>query len=191
MSRKILLHTCCVSCLSIVHKKLTDNNYLPLVFFYNPSIQGKVEYLNRLKDVSEYCRQSNLEIIIPDYNEDDFLKPIKPWQDPKSLKYINDKNRFRRKRCEFCYEIKIQRTAFEAKKRRIKSFSTTLLASPYQDHEFIDYISSQIAKENKLEFVYDDFRKGYWQGRNYSRNHKYMIPSYCGCTFSVTERMLE
>lgn len=191
MSKKILLHTCCASCLSFVHKKLSEKDFLPIVYYYNPSIQGKIEYLNRLKDVEDYCEKNYLEIIIPEYNEDEFNLPIKPWLDQKSLKYINDKNRFKRKRCEFCYELKIRQTAVEAKKRRLKYFSTTLLASPYQDHEFIDYIASEIAKEKNLDFVYDDFRKGYWQGRNYSRNHKYMIPSYCGCTFSVAERMLE
>lgn len=191
MSKKILLHTCCVSCLSIVHKKLAENDLLPAVYYYNPSIQRKVEYLNRLKDVENYCRKNQLEIIIPEYNEDDFNTPIKPWLDQKSLKYINDKNRFKRKRCEFCYELKIKHTASFARKKRIPRFSTTLLASPYQDHEFIDYISSEIAKKNNLEFVYGDFRKGFWQGRNYGRVHKYMIPSYCGCVFSLSERMLE
>ena len=191
MSKKILLHTCCVSCLSIVHKKLLDNDFSPVIFYYNPSIQGKIEYLNRLKDVTEYCQKNSLEIIVPEYNEEEFFKPLRPWQDKNSLKYINDNNRFRRKRCEFCYQLKIYRTASEAKKTRVNFFSTTLLASPYQDHEFIDYISSQIAKENDLEFIYEDFRKGYWQGRNFSRSHKYIIPTYCGCTFSQTERMLE
>lgn len=189
--KKILLHTCCVSCLSFVHKKLAEKDLVPVVFYYNPSIQGKIEFLNRLKDVEEYCSGYELEIIVPQYNEEEFLKPIRPWQDTKSMKYINDKNRFRRKRCEFCYELKLFHTAKEAKKRRIRRFSTTLLASPYQDHEFIDYISSQIAKENGLDFVYDDFRKGYWQGRNYSKSHKFMVPSYCGCSFSVSEKMLE
>ncbi|MCX6810753.1 MAG: epoxyqueuosine reductase QueH [Candidatus Berkelbacteria bacterium] len=189
--KKILLHTCCVSCLSYVHNKLAERDFSPIIFYYNPSIQGKIEYLNRLKDVDDYCQKNGLEVIIPEYNEEEFFKPIKLWQDPKSLKFINDKNRFRRKRCEFCYQLKMFRTAEQAKKKRIKYFSTTLLTSPYQDHEFIDYIASQIAKEKNLEFVYDDFRKGYWQGRNYSRSHKFMIPSYCGCTFSINERMLE
>jgi len=170
---------------------MAEKDFLPVVFYYNPSIQGKTEYLNRLKDVEEYCQNNQLEIIIPEYNEEEFFRPIKLWQDPKSLKYINDKNRFRRKRCEFCYELKIGKTAEQAKKKRLKYFSTTLLTSPYQDHEFIDYIASQIAKEDNLEFIYDDFRKGYWQGRNYSRSHRYMIPSHCGFTFSINERMLE
>lgn len=191
MSNKILLHTCCVSCLSIVHKKLAEKDFLPVVFYYNPSVQGKVEYLNRLKDVQSYCVEKCLEIVIPNYDEEEFNKPILPWQDPKSLKFINDKNRFKRKRCEFCYELKLRQSAAEAAKRKIKTFSTTLLASPYQDHEFIDYIASEISKETGSDFLYDDFRKGYWQGRNYSRSHKYMIPTYCGCTFSIAERMLE
>lgn len=189
--KKILLHTCCVSCLSYVHNKILQKGFLPIVFYYNPSIHDRVEYLNRLKDVQSYCKKNNLEVIIPDYNDQEFFQPLKPWLDPKSLKYINDKNRFRRKRCEFCYQLKMLQTAKEAKKRRIKNFSTTLLISPYQDHEFIDYISSQIAKDCDLDFFYQDFRKGYWQGRNYSRSHKFVIPSYCGCTFSINEKMLE
>jgi len=189
--KKLLLHTCCAPCLSYVNKRLKDNDYQPIIFFYNPSIQGKIEYLNRLKDVQTFCGDNNLEIVVPEYDEKEFFSPIEPWMDSKSIKYISDKNRFKRKRCEFCYELKIKKTVLEAKKRRLKSFSSTLLASPYQDHDFLDYISSLLAKGNKIEFVYEDFRKGFWQGRNNSRSHKYLVPTYCGCTFSQTERMLE
>lgn len=189
--KKLLLHTCCVSCLSYASKKITERGFKPTVFYYNPNIHGKIEFLNRLKDVQGFVQEKGIGIIIPNYNEMEFFKPIEPWQDAKSIKYIADKNRFRRKRCEFCYHLRMAKTAEEAKRRRIKHFSTTLLTSPYQDHEFIDYISSQLAKEYRLEFVYLDLRKGFWQGRNYCRAHKYMIPSYCGCTFSTTERMLE
>jgi len=189
--KKLLLHTCCVSCLSYVTKKLAEKGFRPVVFYYNPNIHGKVEFLNRLKDVENYCQINNIEIVTPPYDEDDFWRPISPWQDKKSIKYIGDRNRFRRKRCEFCYHLRMAKTVLEAKKRRIKYFSTTLLTSPYQDHEFIDYISSQLAKEYRLSFLYLDFRKGFWQGRNYCRAHKFMIPSYCGCIFSITERMLE
>lgn len=191
MARKILLHTCCVSCLSYAYKKLTERGFRPVIFYYNPNIQGKVEFLNRLKDVQTFADERRLEVVVPEYNEMEYFSPIEPWLDKKSIKYINDKNRFRRKRCEFCYELRIRRTVLEAKKRKIKCFSSTLLTSPYQDHEFVDYVASQLAKEFKLEFVYEDFRKGFWQGRNFGRTHKYLIPAYCGCTFSVNERMLE
>lgn len=189
--KKLLLHTCCVSCLSYVHKKLAEKDFLPVVFYYNPQMNDKTEYLNRLKDIETYCKNQKLELVVPEFIEKEFSKPINPWQDEKSLKYINDKNRFKRKRCEFCYELRIEKTSREAKKRRIKYFSSTTLCSPYQDHEFVDYIADQKSKEYNLTFIYEDFRKGYWQGRNYGRNHKYMIPSYCGCVFSIAERMLE
>jgi len=189
--KKILLHTCCVSCLSYASKKLAEKDFRPLVFYYNPNIHGRIEYLNRLKDIQSFAEVKGIEIIVPNYDEMEFFKPIELWQDTKSIKYIGDKNRFRRKRCEFCYHLRLAKTALEAKKKRIRYFSTTLLTSPYQDHEFIDYISSQLAKDHRLEFLYLDLRKGFWQGRNYCRAHKYMIPSYCGCTFSITERMLE
>ena len=189
--KKLLLHTCCVSCLSYAHKRFSEIGFVPVVLFYNPNINGKIEYLNRLKDVESYARSHKLQIIVPEYNENDYLKPIEPWQDKKSIKYISDINRFRRKRCEFCYHLRIIKTAELSKKNRIKHFSTTLLTSPYQDHEFIDYIASQVAKDNKLEFIYLDLRKGFWQGRNYCRAHKFLIPTYCGCTFSTKERMLE
>lgn len=189
--KKILLHTCCVSCLSYANKRFSEAGFQIVIFYYNPNIHGKVEYINRLKDVQSYTENNKLQIIVPEYDENDYFRPIRPWQDKKSIKYIADKNRFRRKRCEFCYHLRVRATAELAKKNRIKYFSTTLLTSPYQDHEFIDYIASQVAKDFKLEFVYLDLRKGFWQGRNFARSHKHLIPTYCGCTFSLAERMLE
>lgn len=191
MSKKLLLHTCCVSCLSYAHRRFTEAGFQVVIFYYNPNIQGKVEYINRLKDVQTYAENNKLQIVVPEYDENDFFRPIRPWQDKKSIKYISDKNRFRRKRCEFCYHLRVRKTAELAKKNRIKHFSTTLLTSPYQDHEFIDYIASQVDKDFKLEFIYLDLRKGFWQGRNFARSHKYSIPTFCGCTFSLAERMLE
>ena len=85
MSKKVLLHTCCVSCLSYVSKKLAEKDFVPIVFFYNPSIHGKVEYLNRLKDVKTFCLENKLELVVPDYDEREFFSPIEPWLDSKSI----------------------------------------------------------------------------------------------------------
>lgn len=189
--KKLLLHTCCASCLSYAYKRLSANNYLPIVYFYNPQISDKIEFLNRLKYVQEFATKNNLLMVIPEYDKIDFDSPISPWLDKKSIKYISDKNRFRRKRCEFCYQLRIEKTISEAKKRRLKYFSTTLLTSPYQDHEFIDFFASELSKKNQIDFYYDDWRKGYWQGRNFAKNQKYNTPSFCGCSFSIVEKMLE
>ncbi len=189
--KKLLLHTCCIACLSYTHKRLTANGFTPVIFYYNPQTESKLEYLNRLKYIQEFANKNNLSIIIPEYEKSEFDKPIAPWLDKKSIKYISDKNRFRRKRCEFCYQLRIEKTVSEAKKRQIKHFSTTLLTSPYQDHEFIDFFASELSKKNQIDFYYEDWRKGYWQGRNFAKNQKFNIPSFCGCSFSIVEKMLE
>lgn len=189
--KKILVHTCCVACLSYVLKKLKETDFQPVIFYYNPNIHGKDEYENRLKDVQQLAEKEGLEMIIPEYDQSEFYDPITSWLDKKSIKFISDKNRFKRKRCEFCYEFRMKEAIEVAKKKHIRYFTSTLLTSPYQDHEFIDFICSQLAKEFKINFYYQDFRKGYWQGRNFARSHKYMIPTYCGCDFSINERMLE
>jgi predicted adenine nucleotide alpha hydrolase (AANH) superfamily ATPase len=85
----------------------------------------------------------------------------------------------------------IQKTVEQAKKRKLRYFSTTLLCSPYKNHDEIIEISNERALDYDVNFYYQDFRKGYWSGRNYARNHNVYIPRFCGCVESFKERRLE
>jgi predicted adenine nucleotide alpha hydrolase (AANH) superfamily ATPase len=87
--------------------------------------------------------------------------------------------------------LAIEVTANICRKKHLKYFTTTLLCSPYKDHDAIIEIASEKAASHHLEFYDQDFRKGYWMGRNYARNHHIYVSGFCGCKESLVERRLE
>ena len=66
-----------------------------------------------------------------------------------------------------------------------------MLCSPYRDHNEIWDRGLDLANQHNLNFIYKDFRKGYWSGRNFARSHDIIIPTYCGCNESLAEGRLE
>lgn len=189
--RKILVHCCCAACSSHVFSELEKENYEIIAFFYNPEVHGQAEYKRRLDGVKYLCKERKIKLVAPEYNIQEFIAPLLPYQDKNSIKYISDKKRYRRKRCQLCISLLIQNMAITTKKMKLSNFSTTMLCSPYKDHDEIWGKALEVATQNKLNFFYKDFRKGYWNGRNFSRSHGIMIPSYCGCSDSLEEGILE
>lgn len=188
---KILVHVCCASCASYVFSELEKENYQIVAYFYNPEIHGKAEYERRLADVKTLCEEKEIKLIVPNYDIQDFFSLLMPFQDKNSIKYITDKKRYKRKRCQLCLSLLVNKMVNQTKKLRLKHFTTTMLCSPYKDHDEIWNMSLEAAVANKLNLFYKDFRKGYWTGRNYARTHNLMIPNYCGCNESLEEGRLE
>lgn len=189
--KKILVHICCASCLSYVHQILDKENFEIIGFYYNPQVHGRAEYLRRKRDIEKYCEENNLELISPEYNVQEYFQPIMPFQDKSSIKFISDKKRWKMKRCQLCNSIILERTFDEAKNQKIEYFTSTMLVSPYKDHDEIWNIGLSLEQHKGPQFYYQDFRKGYWNGRNYAKNHQMCIPNYCGCVYSSEEGILE
>jgi len=190
-SKNILVHICCAACFSYVYKILAEKKFKIIGFFYNPQVHGRAEYQSRLKEVKKFCQENSIKLIIPDYDVQEFFKPIMPFQDKTSIKYISDKKRWIMKRCTLCYSIILSQTVKQAKKSAASFFTTTMLTTPYKDHDEIWNIGLELEQESKITFFYQDFRKGYWYGRNFARSHKMVNPTYCGCYYSSEEGRLE
>lgn len=188
---KILVHVCCAACASHVFSELEKENFEIIAYFYHPEVHGLSEYKKRLKDVVELCRVNEIKLIAPEYDIQEYFSLLMPYQDKNSIKFISDKKRYRRKRCQLCVSLLMQHTISQTKSLHLKNFSTTMLCSPYRDHDEIWDKGLELGTQNKIEFFYKDFRKGYWSGRNYARSHDIMIPSYCGCHESSEEGRLE
>lgn len=191
MNKKIFVHSCCTACASHVFSELEKAGFKVVAFFYNPEVEETLEYNQRKVGLVEYCQKNKIEFIEEGHIPSEFPNLTSSFKDPTSIKYISDKERYRRKRCTLCNSLVIQKTIEQAKKRRIKYFTTTLLCSPYKNHDEIIEISNEEALDYGVNFYYQDFRKGYWKGRNYARNNNVHLPSYCGCVESQKERRLE
>ena len=64
------------------------------------------------------------------------------------------------------------------------TFSTTLLISPYQNHEALKQIGEEMAQKYGLTFLYRDFRPGFREGQEKARELGLYMQKYCGCVFS-------
>ena len=183
MSKKLLLHTCCAPCL-IGTKPVIDTlgdlknspNFSMSCFWYNPNIHPYTEYKSRLNALIDYTAGNNINLIVQDkYGLVEFIENV--------IVNLNE-------RCGYCYETRIKETAGYAKERGFDMFSTTLLVSPYQNHEKIKEICEKYSREFEIDFLYADFRVNFREGQKSAREKNIYMQKYCGCIFSEEERFL-
>ena len=70
------------------------------------------------------------------------------------------------------------------------AFTTTLLVSPYQNHDVLIEVGKEIAQKYEIEFLYRDFRPGFREGQAEARELGLYMQKYCGCVFSEEDRYL-
>jgi hypothetical protein len=170
----VLLHMCCGPC-SIAPVKYLRSHQLDFVgYYYNPNIHPYKEFKRRLETLEEYAAQEHFPLIVDDeYPLGEFLRRIMSAEDA---------------RCRECYVIRLQMVARKAKELGCDAFSTTLLVSPYQNHALIKEIGEQIASNEGISFYYADYRPGWHEAVQESRDRTMYRQPYCGCIFSEQER---
>lgn len=94
-------------------------------------------------------------------------------------------------RCPKCYRMRLEATAREAVDGGFDAFSSTLLYSRYQQHDKIRKVGKEVASRFKIDFFYEDFRKGWVEGIEMARELGIYRQPYCGCIFSEAERYLK
>ena len=181
---KLLLHTCCAPCSVYCIKSLRSEGIEPVVYWFNPNIHPYMEYKTRRDTLKEYTESIGVKAIFDEnYGLKDFCKNV-----------INDLEN----RCvKYCYRVRLEQTAKYAKENGYDTFSTTLLISPYQNHEALKKIGEEMAEKKigeemaekyGLNFLYRDFRPGFRQGQTEARELGLYMQKYCGCIFSEEER---
>lgn len=174
---KLLLHTCCAPCSVYCIDSLREEGIEPTVYWYNPNIHPYMEYKARKDCLKEYTESINVHAIFEEnYGLRDFCKNV-----------VSDLEN----RCgNYCYPVRLEQTAKYAKENGYTHFSTTLLVSPYQNHELLIRVAEDMAKKYGLEFLYRDFRVGFRIGQNKARELGLYMQKYCGCVFSEEDRYL-
>lgn len=141
--------------------------------WFNPNIHPFQEYKRRFKALRKYEKEVGLDVIYLDrYGLDEFLE--------KALNVDS--------RCEYCLEWRLRKTAAEAVKRGYDAFSTTLVLSPYQDHDRLQKIGSRAGREEEIDFIYHDMRDGFEEHHRLADEMGLYKQGYCGCIFSEKER---
>ena len=146
-------------------------------YFFNPNIHPFQEYQKRLDALKQYSERVGLKVIYRDeYLLEEFLKNVSHRVE---------------ERCQYCYSVRLETTACEAKKQSFDGFSTTLLQSTHQNHALIKETGERLAREVGIPFYYEDFRQGWRKGVEVSKAMGLYRQQYCGCIYSEKERFMK
>ncbi len=143
-------------------------------FFYNPNIHPFSEYRKRYEALVSAGQNLELSVIYHKYDFEEFLRKVSCIED-------------RQKQHRFCWSIRLQETACAARNAGIENFTTTLLASPYQDIEEIKILGKEAADKYGLTFLARDFRRGFSESHKISKEWMLYHQNYCGCIYSEKE----
>ena len=174
---KLLMHTCCAPCSVYCIDSLREEGIEPTVYWYNPNIHPYMEYKARRDTLKEYTQSIGVDAIFEEnYGLKEFCKNV-----------VNDLEN----RCaKYCYKVRLEQTAKFAKENGYDAFTTTLLVSPYQNHDLLIQVAEEMAEKYGVEFLYRDFRPGFREGQSEARSLGLYMQKYCGCVFSEEDRYL-
>jgi epoxyqueuosine reductase len=172
---KLLLHTCCGPCFLGVWEDLGKKDLEVTGYFYNPNIQPDEEYAKRLDNLKKASRDKMTDLLVPEYFPERHLEKVSEQKDDFP------------RRCLDCYRLRLEDTAKEAKAGSFDSFSTTLLVSPYQQHDKLKEIGEEMADKYGIGFYYTDWRPYFREGQQTAREMEVYRQKYCGCIYSLEE----
>jgi epoxyqueuosine reductase len=174
MTENLLLHVCCGPCAIYPAEMLRGEKINFSAYFFNPNIHPFREFIERKKTLTEFCHRESIPLILhEEYGLQDFLRKV----------VFHEQDR-----CLICYNFRLESTVAFAALHGFTAFSTTLLYSKYQNHQAIMHIATQLSEKYHITFLYRDFREGWQQGINQSKEQQMYRQAYCGCIFSEQER---
>lgn len=175
----LFLHACCAPCSSYVLEYLSE--YFKItVFYYNPNITPKEEYIKRKAELNRLIAEkpfaNAVAVMDCDYCPDIFFARV------KGLEHCAEGG----ERCFACYDLRLRKTAEAAKKNGFDYFASTLSISPLKNAAKLNAIGQQLATEYGVAWLPNDFKKreGYKRSIELSRQYGLYRQDYCGCVFS-------
>jgi predicted adenine nucleotide alpha hydrolase (AANH) superfamily ATPase len=149
-------------------------------FFYNPNIHPYNEYKLRLLDVKRDCGKQNIELIEGEYDLEGWLESVRGFECEKE----------RGKRCEICFEARLEVTAKKAKELGEKRITTTLFMSPKKSFEQLSAAAEKISRQKEVEVLCFDFRKkgGTQEQFALTKEKRLYRQNYCGCMYALLDQ---
>lgn len=179
----VLLHSCCGPCSTAAVEQLI-HDYDVTVFFYNPNITDREEYIKRKSAQEEFIKRYNLNpgrkgLLL--YKEGVY-EPEKFYSKVRGFENECEGG----ERCMICFGLRLEKTAEEAMLLGFDYFTTTLSVSPHKNYEQISVIGSNLSMRSGLNFLARDFKKkdGYKRSIELSKIYGLYRQNYCGCEYS-------
>jgi len=171
---RVLLHSCCAPCSVHCVETLRGEGIEPTSLWFNPNIHPYQEYKARRDTLIGFGELAELEVrVLDDYGLRDFVRAVAGDIDG---------------RCTHCYAIRLGTAAKYAAENGFSAFTSSLLISPYQNHELLRQTGEAMAERYGVAFLYRDFRPGFRAGQAKARELGLYMQKYCGCVFSEEDR---
>ena len=176
---RLLLHSCCAPCSSYVLEYLSG--YFDItVFYFNPNISPKEEYIKRVDEVKRLIKEmpacADVKFIEGRYEPSEFYDAVKGLEDaPEGGE-----------RCLKCFELRLNEAAKTAAETGAEYVCTTLTISPLKNAENLNRIGEETAARYGVKWLPSDFKKknGYKRSIELSNEYNLFRQNYCGCVFS-------
>jgi hypothetical protein len=172
--KSVLIHCCCAHCAAYPVSYWRGQGYEVSGLWYNPNIHPYLEHQHRLEAIKSLIQKINLPLIIPNGYE--------------IIEYFRQVVGHESERCQYCFQLRLAKTAEIARQEHFNAFTTTLLISPHQKHDLLQQIGKKLAEETGVEFLYADLRKHYSDSRHLTKPFNLYRQQYCGCVYSEWER---
>lgn len=170
---RLLVDSCCGPCALVAQRLLDLAGRGARYLFYNPNVHPFREYRRRLESFEDLMARTESEFTVLAYEPEEWVRAVAFREES---------------RCELCYRLRLRRAADFALEQGMESFTTTLFASPFQDHNLLRLLGESVARSRGLEFVTWDGRGIYRDVLAEARERGMYIQPYCGCLFSERER---
>ncbi len=174
---RLLLHACCAPCSSYCLEYLSPW-FDTTVFFYNPNMDTKEEYVRRSAELDRFIDSSHFDakVIVASYDPQEFYSAVRGLEmEPEGGS-----------RCLKCFELRLKKSAAYAADNSFDYFTTTLSISPHKNAEALNEIGERLGFEYGVRFLPSDFKKkdGFKRSVELSMEYGLYRQDYCGCVYS-------
>ena len=145
---KMLLHICCAPCSTAVIERLRDEFDIT-GYFYDPNIHPEEEYIRRLEETKGLYNKLSIPLIEAQYDAEIWFELT------DNLKHEPEGG----KRCELCYDMRLEKAAGFAKENGFDIFTTVLSISPHKKAAVINSIGKRLSEKYCIKFYEADFKK--------------------------------
>lgn len=179
---KLLMHSCCAPCAGEIMQALAASKINTTIFFYNPNIHPKEEYILRKEENIQFAKKLNMAFIDADYNPDLWFKLTQGQENEPE----------RGARCETCFDMRFEQTAKYAKDHNFDLISSTLGISRWKDMAQINTCGARSGAKYDVDYWDFNWRKQGGSSRmlELSKRESFYQQEYCGCVYSLRDTNL-
>ena len=120
-ANSVLVHCCCAHCAAYTIDYWRQQRYEVSALWHNPNIHPYMEHQHRLEAMKFLAQRMKVPLIVPEgYGIIDYFRQVVGHE---------------AERCQYCFRLRLSKTAKTAHQMIFNTFTTTLLISPHQQHD--------------------------------------------------------